>query len=781
MSKTEEIWSSLLEEKGDLTDEEVFSNVEELRPGDETILTEAEFEKCATALSEGFTGAQLHAYIEEHRQPLSQPTHFRWERQRLPWVPEGPEVESVGGNANANANSKAAKLPDADQEARKAKKNRAQAVALMMRGYAHARMTSKERLAVQLMRECWGISIRELMDVPGWLDVTVHRLEFALLVAGAETWLRDIATTFSTVTVTVATTDRSRSRSRSRGQTRQHRHIELVPEENLLRVFAPAATADAILADIDRVLGQAVTKRFSLAEVAGDNVVGPKALQALGALTGTWIRAGSSHRGKKVDAEKEAEAEEAEEEAEEAEEKPAKKTKGGRKKDQVVVSWIATGSQNEALEDMGDRVYRLLLAAYGPSKAPFKAALDYQPLKRTMARFLDEFDTNRDKWMWADRQGKWARVLEPSLEDADETRKRPSVEIPSADSLPFEFIAPQAKDSPDSLDSPKWYELTHTSTVATFGRVLHQQEKWSNNLLSGPKTVSRPPRLQKLKRILSPVSPPLFGIRLPEEAEKSKGEGEGEQKDSVSSAPAISTSTTLLLRFLPRPGTDLAGCAPPLQVLLDVPDAARQQPPVLRSVHAVMATHVCDVLFPTQRVDARITQQRFFALPAADMVGEQAVPETAAAMAPLLAFLEQSQLSHLGQGLVTPLRLPGLGLPTRVLLPVGQGAKLRKDAEGQHEIRPIDYVFGGLEVRRCTTTAFGGWTLAFTNVDGGRGGGRRSELTLEAVPAGESGVDLSSADANEAKTSFREAVGRLVHGDAIQWQIPQRELLNMIV
>ncbi|EFX02772.1 hypothetical protein CMQ_2701 [Grosmannia clavigera kw1407] len=663
-SDMEDIWDSLLADGIKATSDEVSSHIDALRPTDETTVTRSDFQRRRESLTAGFTVAQLREYIDAHREPVVRPAAYAWAVQQLPWVPGGPASELK------------AKTPSS---------------ALFLRGYTTSSMLSKDWLAVQLMRECWGLAVRELMDAPGLLDVTVRELEFALLAAGAQSWLRDISTAYSTVTTTTAATGRSRSRSHSRGQTRQHRHIELDPGQRLLRISAPAVTADAILADIDCMLARATTRAFRLADVADTRVVGAldaHMLRAVGAMTESWVRLSADE-------------------------------------DEVLVSWIAQDHDHDHhLEDTGDRVHRFLLTAFGTSTLPQTTELDYEPLKRTKARLLAEFDSfSRDTWSWPYRHRNWARLVEPFLADASAARTRLPVQLPGAHSMPFEFVSPHtatattdtganAGADADAEDdhSQRWYRLIRTSTVATFGRVLHSPpsaDKTSTlSDMASPATA-----LQGLERILTPV-------------------------------------------------------------YLDISDGR----PVLAALHTVMAAHTSDVLFPTQPVDVRITQKRFFALPAADIAADPALD-------PLRAFLAQARLGQLGPSgqplpLSTPARLSGLGLPARVLLPVGDGARLREQPRRRHQTIAVDYVFAGLEVRRRVATAFEGWTLALTSVDAGRGGGRHTALTLDATPAGTesgvSGVTLATGG-DLSKTAFRHAVGRLVHSDTIHWLIPGRE------
>ncbi|KJR89724.1 uncharacterized protein SPSK_05964 [Sporothrix schenckii 1099-18] len=731
----EQIWNSLLEEEGEPTETEVFSYIDELRPADETILSESAFSKSARELAEGFTVAQLLAYIRKYRKPTTQPTVYPWEVRRRPWVPDVYGDEAV-------VDSKIKAIGPGSS--------------LLLKGYIQTSMTNKERVVVQLMRECWGVSKREVMEAPGRLDVTVQELEFALLTAGAQTWLRDISTAYSTITTTTATTSRSSSRSHSRSQTRHHRHIELLPGRQKLRIFAPASTADAILAEIHGMLCQATTKRFPLADVARqDAVITPAVLRAVGALTGSWVRLLRNEQAK---------------------------DDSGTSSSEVLVSWVAAADRNIDLEDTGDLVYRLLLRAFGPTSLPAAHAtsvLDYTPLKRSKARFLAETDeSSRETWPWEQRQGKWARLIEPAPLDASTARQRAAqtTTTPSEDALPMAFTGLTASTI-DNQPNPQWYQASRTSTVATFGRVLHAQSMHHAGLLFGVEgaTSDVAPPLPDLARILSPTVPPLLGLS----SLADRGPAPATEEDTAAAPPSLATtSTTITLRFLPDPKTALAGRAPLLEVFLD---AVPGQQPVFSQLHVVTATNTSDVLFPTQPVDVRITQKQFFALPGADMLPTADAESNNTGLEPLVRFLDKSQLQLDGGQpgaavLATPLCLEGLPLPADVLLPADVS---NTGGAQQHGQVTVDYVFAGLEVRRRVATAFEGWTAALTSVEAGRGDGRWTELNLEAIPASSVSGLPSAGDASfdASKASFRQAVGHMVHGDRVQWLMRHRQVV----
>lgn len=153
------VWDAVeLQESGPATPDEVQKNIAELWPAESSIVSEREFMALMDVLLEGFTVAQLTAYVSKNRgsdaEILSslgatgQDEQNPWVCYKWPWVPEASADEKMG---------------------------------TAVQGYIRDDMSAKEKLVMRLMRECWGLSIRELMDGPGRLDVSVREAEFLLL------------------------------------------------------------------------------------------------------------------------------------------------------------------------------------------------------------------------------------------------------------------------------------------------------------------------------------------------------------------------------------------------------------------------------------------------------------------------------------------------------------------------------------------------------------------------------------------------------------------------
>lgn len=149
------------------TVEEVRENIDDLRPKTDTTLPEREFRKLQTLLTDGFLSVQLMAYLEYHKQhrlsrrsspasaradagPIGTPK-YDWIRSISPWIQLGDRQSFADGTDPS------------------------------LYGYVTDSATAKAKLAVRIMRECWGLSIAELSAGLGETRVKIKNSEFLLL------------------------------------------------------------------------------------------------------------------------------------------------------------------------------------------------------------------------------------------------------------------------------------------------------------------------------------------------------------------------------------------------------------------------------------------------------------------------------------------------------------------------------------------------------------------------------------------------------------------------
>lgn len=153
-NRLDDVFDALDRERRDLTAEEVQKNIDELRPAQDAVLTRGEFDLLKETLVRGFTTPQLNAYVrdkasEGQAHTASEEARFPWILCQSPWKPEVGLVDEIADHR--------------------------------LQGYVTKSATPKEKLVVSLMRQRWGISIQELLEGHGVLEVQVQEVEFNLL------------------------------------------------------------------------------------------------------------------------------------------------------------------------------------------------------------------------------------------------------------------------------------------------------------------------------------------------------------------------------------------------------------------------------------------------------------------------------------------------------------------------------------------------------------------------------------------------------------------------
>jgi hypothetical protein len=169
------MFEDFLDEQDALSLDEVVKNIHGLQPGRQ-ILSAREYKSLFNTLLNGFTILQLEKYVMSHR--------------------EQPILETIKDEifSEAETSSEAPVIP-ADELTKRRKyawmieeahwtpyvEGAVEEAQYPLAGYITKLMPPKQRLVVQLMRECWGVSIRELMEGNGRIDIRVRDLEFKLL------------------------------------------------------------------------------------------------------------------------------------------------------------------------------------------------------------------------------------------------------------------------------------------------------------------------------------------------------------------------------------------------------------------------------------------------------------------------------------------------------------------------------------------------------------------------------------------------------------------------
>ena len=525
----------------------------------------------AEVLQQGFTAAQLQEYIRNNlREDLGHDDvggTYPWVEDKSPWVPARAETTS----------------PTEPH----------------LLGYVDKSTTPKRKTVMRLMRECWGVSNRELNDRPGRLDVRVRELEFSLLMLGTQRWLQIVARVFL----------------ESGGR------IELFRQRGLLRITASRAQAGAILADINARLRDVRTASFRAADaVSGE--VGPAALQELGRVTNSVV---------------------------------------ARDGDDIRVSWINIESRDPGLEDIRDTVFRLLLASDVASKRQVHLHVRGSDGELRLVRDHTEkeklpwYERSSPRGRWVAPKGQETTVLstfswpEDCLPWGIEQTGASVVETSEADSL-----LPPLDSETECHD---WSTIPTITTTALFGHILHP---CSSNSTAPPKSQHSsdpnhgPPAMA---HTIPHEGQPVDGEHVSLQGTHSISPTLPTLTRLPSHLPAADApAPTVVLRFVPQPDDPAAADAPALELELDASDPADLRPRVLR---AAVASRRDDVLLPSAPADVRLAQAAIFSVPGRSLPRLSSLAPLCAFLAASRLNLDQGNLATPARvdGLGLPARL----------------------------------------------------------------------------------------------------------------------------
>ncbi len=145
------------EENTEATREEVMLNIHELKPTDTACLSEEEFDALKETLMDGFTSSQLADYIKDDQESRrfsgdieNTLVEAPWVEQLQPWAPL--TLRPAAGGLNSH-----------------------------LSGYITNARSRKERLAVQVLRECWDVGSKDDVDRDGSTSITLRDVEFSIL------------------------------------------------------------------------------------------------------------------------------------------------------------------------------------------------------------------------------------------------------------------------------------------------------------------------------------------------------------------------------------------------------------------------------------------------------------------------------------------------------------------------------------------------------------------------------------------------------------------------
>ncbi|KAK1965239.1 hypothetical protein LY78DRAFT_658517 [Colletotrichum sublineola] len=600
--------ASLEAEAKDFTMEEAMANVDSVRPTD-PIVSQSEFDGLLEVLLNGFTVAQLKAYIaREKAKAVTTPVggkvlQYDWVQDEHPWAPLlKPRVI----------------------------------------GYP------KERLVLTLMIEVWRLSIREMIDGTGFYSAKISTRILALLAR-----------------------DRQRLDAISDAYLDEGEDIQFSNQR--VRITATKAKTETILKKLDEAAQLVVTKHVHapwLSNYDARSIL----LYHLGQLTNTFITFNT-------------------------------------KTHTLLVSWFKDGAagDNDAGEQLDNVVQRLLHTALQPEYA--SVSLLYGP-KNDNGKLIPE-SREQEKLPWKDRLTQWSRYVTPVSRASPAESAFP---FKASDVLPHPMRC--LVQDPDVTWSKRY-----TSTVASFGKILHRKQdgfnlavaaKDKNHVFSS--TSPHPTSLNALSKALAPIR-------------------------------AQPIQTTLVLGFHRHPSLyDIEGLPHLLKLRLIVPAELLEGPlswgACEKDLVAVLDQTFTDIAYPSEPVDMRLSQSSLSVMSPAALDAS-----------PFHEYINNAKLDLVAGRLRPPPEIELSGLPSTE----GGGVFLGE----------AKYVFSGLEIRRSLSAKFQGHKIHYTSVEAGLHGGRRSELVLEAQPPKDD--DAPDEVAKASRDSYLALAHDLVTGRVLKW------------
>ncbi|KAG9242141.1 mitochondrial inner-membrane-bound regulator-domain-containing protein [Calycina marina] len=553
-------------------------------------------------------------------------------------------------------------------------------------GYSPKSYTAKQKLAVRLMRECWGLELPDLEDGIGELDVFLRSSsDFDLLIADK----------FGSKCVQSVLKEISSRYSASGGKS-----IQTSRKHTMIRLVARRDTCEKIVEEIEYALSNIQRREINLRDLRtecsplefanwADKHYGAPFMEQLAALTQTDIHITN--------------------------------------KKKVIIAGIEEDSTNASLRT--DAVVRLLLTSNDFSGRTI-SRLGFRH-KDQGEGALHQYPAS-DNFTWRDKVFKWARWSSPV---AREIKRSDEVNVQSQDvsEAPKVSMAEKYPEYPSSLPTatsepwdPKklnWSKTLDITSSAMFGNVLFSH-------LSPEKVKDTCWLRENAFNDQTFNSPSTFTTKVPNMS--------GILTANIASLTCSTPLQTIKMRFRPNPFQPLhksdnavnighkSYACPPVEMLFSV----RRQDGILtlQSIKAVLETENSDLLLPDMNVDLRFQQRTTSNLHIPHLGMPGALPPG------IEDFLNASNLSvgERGRGrLATPAKLM---IPLQAHLCNDLDHKALTSKTRGNQMFDVSYLFAGLEIMNTMLMETdNGWQLKYTSIEGGRAGGRRAELELLAA------------------------------------------------
>ncbi|KAI9732045.1 MAG: hypothetical protein M1818_007640 [Claussenomyces sp. TS43310] len=583
-----DILARLDSERGLADQAEVSNNIDELIPDIGKSISWEDFKDIEKQLIDGFTAAQLARYIASHDAANTRNTTIEINEQSgsLTHKEELPDSPIIRVSLW---------MPGVSETG-------AQFHESSVRGYvSDIAFTQKQRLVVQLMRQCWQLEVQEVAESLGELEVQVRSRELELLINGRNPPLGSIS---------------------ARSLLSEDEQIEVFRSRHVIRITATKDKALNIVTEVREVLrnirhleldmealppSQSTSLKYK--KTRDDMALKNTVLAELRNLTGAEIN-----------------------------QLPRNK---------ATITCIDE-NPGTTISTANDVIRRLLLT----SSDAANRAVKRHACKELAAPVMAVKYERTEGLSWRDRLDQWARwtvsiskleamgplssseePIETSASDptSKSTDREQSVRISSGrlrDKQMTDHVA--LEDQTQRTESFSWSDSYMTTSSAVVGHVLHQ--------ISESDTSTASPVHALIKDRTNFIPATLNVSRLL-----------GYEKKSLNMRPV----TSLRMRFLPDPwnaGSQQAkGLGPPpIEMRFRIDPSTKDVE--LKDVLAITESTMTDVLLPDRALDLRFRQRTTSRLM---MMRGQQVPQ-------ISNFLKDSQLNLRQGALVTP---PSLTLP----------------------------------------------------------------------------------------------------------------------
>ncbi|KAI9720825.1 MAG: hypothetical protein M1812_002664 [Candelaria pacifica] len=652
-----EMLSSVEVEKELIGAEVINSNIDQHRPADvrERTITKEAFDSLYKELHDGFTMPQLTRYLEHLKTSLKSEAEAT--SSDLKPTEEPPVLERSAWTLGVT--------PFVEHK-------------LDNYLYKDSRdLTRKENLAIRVLRDGWGLRIKEEIESLGELELRLRPQKLSLLLNERRAFLPVIVKQWN------ARIDVSRTRG-------------------IVRITADQQTATNVYGIIRDIMTNVHRMEVDLHPLQAllQNVEG-----GLERLRGSTSHKISELTGTELEF-----------------------TKDGKK---LIISYHGRKAVVESGTNEVQDARRLFLASILPPKNSHPPITWDAKASESLGILCPPTKLDLS---WKDREKSWSRWTFPLTAESNEGRNgerpvqsRSSPIVPSSRvrNRVHEDLFGELQENTSvlglRLNQEECNELQAVSTPGTENSLaVSKTVNWTHSS-KGARQVCSVLLGQVLHEAQDATSPQRIDAReLMELQNRTMSTSISGALVVLKSLPFRRLHESLYLRLLPSPwtplGVDAMKAFPEIELRVSLRGDKKE--PFLQRVSALLDQRVSDVMLPEKRADLRFRREVTSEL--LDAREDKVIA----------AFLRDSHLDTLGRGrLRTPASL-NLHVPRRMIKTKDMKLSNTDTIKESIEEVEVEYLFSGLDYRHSVTMDWEGDRLDYTTIEAGKIGGRRTELRL---------------------------------------------------